>query len=131
MAQGTPNMTNEALRTLLAIGGWSDDRAREVEIAGPMDPVLPTPFRIAETAAATLAAVGLATNDLWEIRTGRRQKIALDTRQATASLRGGHYLNIEDEHVSPKRHDVMGFYPARNGRWSYVHANFPNHRAAA
>jgi hypothetical protein len=22
-------------------------------------------------------------------------------------------------------------YPAKNGRWSYVHANFPNHRAAA
>ncbi|HEY6476432.1 MAG TPA: CoA transferase, partial [Polyangia bacterium] len=26
---------------------------------------------------------------------------------------------------------VMGVYPARNGRWSYIHANFPNHRAAA
>src|SRR5437588_3750379 len=25
----------------------------------------------------------------------------------------------------------MGMYPAKNGRWSYVHANFPNHRAAA
>lgn len=25
----------------------------------------------------------------------------------------------------------MGFYPARNGRWSYLHCNFPNHRAAA
>jgi crotonobetainyl-CoA:carnitine CoA-transferase CaiB-like acyl-CoA transferase len=25
----------------------------------------------------------------------------------------------------------MGTYPAKNGRWSYVHANFPHHRAAA
>jgi crotonobetainyl-CoA:carnitine CoA-transferase CaiB-like acyl-CoA transferase len=25
----------------------------------------------------------------------------------------------------------MGVYPARNGRWSYLHGNFPNHRAAA
>src|SRR5271169_4849114 len=25
----------------------------------------------------------------------------------------------------------MGMYPAKSGRWSYVHANFPNHRAAA
>jgi hypothetical protein len=25
----------------------------------------------------------------------------------------------------------MGVYPAKNGRWSYIHANFPNHRAAA
>ena len=25
----------------------------------------------------------------------------------------------------------MGFYPTRDGRWSYLHCNFPNHRAAA
>ena len=25
----------------------------------------------------------------------------------------------------------MGVYPAKNGRWSYIHANFPNHRDAA
>ena len=25
----------------------------------------------------------------------------------------------------------MGVYPARNGRWSYLHCNFPNHRDAA
>jgi crotonobetainyl-CoA:carnitine CoA-transferase CaiB-like acyl-CoA transferase len=25
----------------------------------------------------------------------------------------------------------MGIYPARHGRWSYLHCNFPNHRAAA
>jgi len=25
----------------------------------------------------------------------------------------------------------MGMYPAKDGRWSYIHANFPNHRAAA
>src|SRR5213083_557770 len=25
----------------------------------------------------------------------------------------------------------MGVYPAKNGRWSYLHCNFPNHRAAA
>jgi crotonobetainyl-CoA:carnitine CoA-transferase CaiB-like acyl-CoA transferase len=25
----------------------------------------------------------------------------------------------------------MGVYPTKDGRWSYIHANFPNHRAAA
>jgi hypothetical protein len=25
----------------------------------------------------------------------------------------------------------MGVYPTRDGRWSYLHCNFPNHRAAA
>jgi crotonobetainyl-CoA:carnitine CoA-transferase CaiB-like acyl-CoA transferase len=124
-------MINNALRTILPIAGWPESRASEVEITGPLDPVLPTPFRITETSTATLAAVGLAVNDLWELRTGRRQKISIDTRRATASLRSGNYLKLNGEVVSNERNAVMGFYPAKNGRWSYVHSNFPNHRAAA
>jgi len=39
-------MTNDALRTILPIAGWGDERARAVEITGGTDPILPTPFRI-------------------------------------------------------------------------------------
>jgi hypothetical protein len=78
-------MSSDALRTILPLAGWSDDRARAVEISADADPILPTPFRIGETSAAALAAVGLAASALWEVRTGRRQQIAVDTRQATAS----------------------------------------------
>ena len=124
-------MPNDALRTILPIAGWSEDRAGEVEITGGGDPILPTPFRISETSAATLAAVGLAASDLWALRTGRRQQIGVDTRQATASLRSGHYLKLDGVPVSPAPHGVMGIYPAKNGRWSYLHCNFPNHREAA
>ena len=30
-----------------------------------------------------------------------------------------------------ERPSVMGVYPAQNGRWNYLHCNFPNHREAA
>src|SRR5438477_5225367 len=126
---------HDALRTILPIAGWptdrAEERARSVEITGGADPVLPTPFRIGDTSAAALAATALAAADLWELRTGRRQEVAVDLRQATASLRSGHYLKMENTDVSRERNPVMGMYPAKNGRWSYVHANFPNHRAAA
>ncbi len=122
---------HDALRTILPVAGWPEERARSVEFTGGGDPVLPTPFRIGETAAAALAATGLAAADLWELRSGRRQQVAVDLRQATASLRSGHYLKMENTDVSRERNPVMGMYPAKNGRWSYVHANFPNHRAAA
>jgi crotonobetainyl-CoA:carnitine CoA-transferase CaiB-like acyl-CoA transferase len=124
-------MANEALRTILRIAGWGDERAREVQITGRADPILPTPFRIGETSAAALAAVGLAVSDLWQLRTGRRQEVAVDTRQATASLRSGHYMKLDGAPVPTDRNTVMGVYPARNGRWSYLHCNFPNHREAA
>ncbi|MGH7040060.1 MAG: CoA transferase, partial [Stellaceae bacterium] len=73
----------------------------------------------------------LAAAELWQIRTGRRQEVAVDLRQAVASLRSGHYLRLDGAPVPTDRNTVMGVYPAKNGRWSYIHANFPNHRAAA
>jgi crotonobetainyl-CoA:carnitine CoA-transferase CaiB-like acyl-CoA transferase len=124
-------MAHDALRTILPIAGWPEERARAVEITGGADPVLPTPFRIGAAGAAALAATGLAAADLWELRTGRRQEVAVDLRQAVASLRSGHYLQVNGARVRNERNPVMGMYPAKNGRWSYVHANFPNHRAAA
>jgi len=124
-------MAHDALRTILPIAGWPDERARAVEITGGADPVLPTPFRIGAAGAAALAATGLAAADLWELRSGRRQQVAVDLRQAVASLRSGHYLQVNGAKVREDRNPVMGMYPAKNGRWSYIHANFPNHRAAA
>ncbi len=124
-------MAYDALRTILPIAGWPEERARAVEITGGADPILPTPFRIGAAGAAALAATGLAAADLWELRGGRRQDVAVDLRQAVASLRSGHYMQINGAAVSTERNPVMGVYPARNGRWSYIHANFPNHRAAA
>ena len=124
-------MTNDALRTLLPIAGWLEERARVVEITGGTDPILPTPFRIGETSAAALAAVGLAVSDLWDLRTGRRQEISVDTRQATASLRSGRHMQMDGAPISNERNTVVGVYPAKNGHWSYLHCDFPNHRAAA
>ena len=124
-------MTSDVLRGILQLARWGEDRARAVEITDAADPILPTPYRIGETSAAALAAVGLAASDLWQLRAGRGQRVAVDTRQATASLRSGRYMHMDGAPVSTERNSVMGVYPAKNGRWSYLHCNFPNHREAA
>ncbi|MCG8544067.1 MAG: CoA transferase, partial [Alphaproteobacteria bacterium] len=124
-------MNSAALRTIMPFAGWSKDRLNDVEIIGNFDAKLPTPFRITETASAALTAVGLAVSDLWELRTGRRQSLSIDAGHATASLRSTKYLRLDGEKVRTDRNDVMGMYPARDGHWSYLHCNFPHHRAAA
>ena len=124
-------MTRDALSTLIPLAGWSGNRTREVEFTGHTDPILPTPFRIGETAAASLAAVGLAVSDIWKLRTGRDQQIGVDVRRATASLRSSKYMTKDGKSIATERHPLMGVYPATNGRWSYLHCNFPNHRAVA
>src|SRR5437773_8146960 len=121
---------HDALRTILPIASWAEERARTVEITGGTDPILPKPFRIGETSAAALAATGLAVSDLWQLRTGRRQDVAVDSRQATASLRSGHYMKLDGAEVSTERNAVMGGYAAKNGRWSYLHCNFLDRRLA-
>lgn len=122
-------MMNNALKTLLPIAGWTEDRAKVLEITGGTDPILPTPFRIGETSTAALAAVGMAAADLWALRTGRLQDVAVDARQATASLRGGRYMRLEKApEASEHERSIAGIYPSRNGRWSYLHASWPNHR---
>ena len=122
---------SEALRTILPIAGWGDTQAADVTFTGGADPVLPTPFRIGTAGAATLAAAGLAAAELWQVRTGRRQRVTVDVRQATAALRSATYLHLAGTDVSSARNTVMGCYPTRDGRWCYLHCNFPNHRAAA
>ena len=124
-------MNNEILRGLLPLAGWNEDRLDDLTITGGSDPILPTSFRIGDTSTAALSAVGLAVSDLWESRTGRKQRVSVDARRATASLRSGKYMQMDGAGVSTERNMVMGTYPTKDGRWSYLHCNFPNHRAAA
>ena len=124
-------MPQAALRSILPAVGWDTAKADAVTFSGGTDPILPTPFRIADAGAATLAATGLAAADLWELRSGKSQPVSVDVRQATASLRSGQYMKLGDGEVSHARNSIMGIYPTKDGRWSYLHCNFPNHRAAA
>ena len=124
-------MNNEILRGLLPLAGWNEDRLDDLTLTGGSDPILPTSFRIGDTSTAALSAVGLAVSDLWESKTGRKQRVSVDARRATASLRSGKYMQMDGAGVSTERNMVMGTYPTKDGRWSYLHCNFPNHRAAA
>jgi crotonobetainyl-CoA:carnitine CoA-transferase CaiB-like acyl-CoA transferase len=121
----------DALRRILPVTGWSDDAATTVTFTGGLDPTVPTPFKVGVAGAATIAASGLAAAQLWEMRSGRRQQVAVDVRQATASMRSGTYMKLGDGALSHARNSIMGTYPTRDGRWSYLHCNFPNHRAVA
>ena len=121
----------EALHRIQPVTGWSNDTVTGVTFTGGLDPAVPTPFKVGVAGAATIAAAGLAAAQLWEQRSGRKQQVAVDVRQATASMRSGTYMKLGDGALSHARNSIMGTYPTKDGRWSYLHCNFPNHRAAA
>src|SRR5258708_38620789 len=109
---------NEALRTILPIAGWGDTQAADVTFTGGADPVLPTPFHIGAAGAATLAASGLAATELWQVRTGRRQRGGVDLRQATAAVRSGPHLQLAGTDRSPPRNTLLRVCPHRHALWA-------------
>ena len=119
-------LTTTALAELAALAGL-DPAASPVEMSG-VDPVFPTRYRIGTAGAAALAAVGLAVSELWALRTGRRQRIAVDVRAAAASLRSTKYFVLDGKPLAGEWDPFSGFYPVRDGGWIRLHCNFPHHR---
>lgn len=109
----------------------------EVSITGA-DPVFSTQFKIGETCAAVLAGVGTAVNDIWELKTGRRQTVGIDVRRAAGALRSTKYLQKADANgdfqlVVNENHERMiqitQPWPTKDGRWFLPHFGLPNLQA--
>jgi crotonobetainyl-CoA:carnitine CoA-transferase CaiB-like acyl-CoA transferase len=125
-------MTSDAaLREIAYSIGLSDITMRSVRIEGDADPIVQSLFKIGAAGAAAISASGLAAADLWNMRTGRRQGVSIDRRQAAAGMRSGNYLKLNGIAIPEKYNAIMGTYRTRDGRWAYIHTNFPQQRAAA
>jgi crotonobetainyl-CoA:carnitine CoA-transferase CaiB-like acyl-CoA transferase len=120
-----------------AFGGLKPPPKDEVTIAGA-DPVLSTRFKIGETCAAALGGVGVAVSDIMEMKTGRRQKVAIDVRHAAASLRSSGYLQRPDaggtfKPIVNDNHEAMRAitqpWATKDGRWVLPHFGLPNLQA--
>ena len=120
-------MIPPSLLHLTRLGGLPDPDPAYVEVAAS-DPVLATRYRLAEAGAASIAATGLAAAELWALRTGRRQRVAVNGRHAAAAMRSNHYLQINGAAPSRPRDQITGFYQVKDGRWIYLHCNFSNLR---
>ena len=118
-----------AFDKLMAIRGLPLPEKDEVSITGS-DPVLNTHFRLAATALAAIAGIGVAVNDLWELKTGRRQSIAIDAVAATAALKSKNYFQAKNangvfENVTDASHEanrgLTGIFQTKDGRWLLPH----------
>ena len=120
-------MANPHLNHLLQLAGLPASVADNVEITSS-DLLLATPYKFVAPGAACIAATGLAAAELWKLKTGRTQKVSLDTYAAAAALRSPRYLKIDGKKPEEDGAKVTGFYQLKDGRWIYLHCNFPNVR---
>ena len=108
-----------------------------VRLAGA-DPVFSTSFKIGETCAAVLGGIGVAVCDIWELKTGRSQKVSIDVRHAAAGLRSCIYMQRPGpdgafKSVANKSTEAMLAitqpWPTKDGRWVLPHFGLPNLQA--
>src|SRR5712672_4517083 len=94
------------------------------------EPQLPSSFRVAAAAQASVAATGLAAAEIWELRSGQSQGVAVDMRHAVVECRSERYLRVDGK-PSPMAWDIIaGIYKTRDNRFVRLHTNFPHHRDA-
>lgn len=117
------------MHDVLKLAGRVPRVADDVRFSGG-DPVFPTPFAIGSAAAAALGAIGLAASDLWRLRTGCGQSVAVDLRAAAASLRSNTYV-LRDGKKPVSWDPLAGHYATSDGRHMFLHTNHPHHRAGA
>ena len=123
-----------AFEEVLDVRGLERPEAGQVSITG-QDPVLTTRYKIGETCAAVLGGVGLAVSDIWELKTGRRQEVAIDARRAAATLKSSYLMQQPDETgafqdvINPNHEHMIQCtqpWPTKDGRWFLPHFGLPN-----
>lgn len=117
------------MHDVLTLAGRMPRADDDVRFSGG-DPVFPTPFAIGSAGAAALGAIGVAASDLWRLRTGRGQTVAVDLRAAAASLRSNTYV-LRDGQKPVSWDPLAGHYATSDGRHMFLHTNHPHHRAGA
>src|ERR1700732_4202128 len=93
-------------------------------------PQLPSSFRVAAAAQAAIAAAGLAAAQIWKLRSGQSQDVAVDMRHAVVECRSERYLRVDDKPPPPAWDVIAGVYRTRDHRFVRLHTNFPHHRDA-
>jgi crotonobetainyl-CoA:carnitine CoA-transferase CaiB-like acyl-CoA transferase len=94
------------------------------------EPQLPSSFRVAAAAQASIAAAGLAAAQIWQLRSGQSQDVAVDMCHAVVECRSERYLRVDGK-GSPMAWDaIAGIYKTRDARFVRLHTNFPHHRDA-
>jgi crotonobetainyl-CoA:carnitine CoA-transferase CaiB-like acyl-CoA transferase len=94
------------------------------------EPQLPSSFRVAAAAQASIAATGLAAAQIWKLRSGQSQDVTVDMAHAIVECRSERYLRVDGK-GSPMVWDaIAGIYKTRDRRFVRLHTNFPHHRDA-
>src|SRR5712671_7519711 len=119
---------SEILADLWTLAGGEVSALDAVTLRGE-ESQLPSSFRVA-AAQASIAAAGLAAAQIWKLRSGQSQDVAVDIRHAVVECRSERYLRVDGKPPPPAWDAIAGIYQTRDRRLVRLHTNFRHHRDA-
>ena len=119
----------EILSDIWTSAGGDAQALDAVKLTGD-EPQLPSSFRVAAAAQASVAAAGLAAAQIWKLRSGQSQDVAVDMRHAVVECRSERYLRVDGKPPRPAWDATAGIYKTRDQRFVRLHTNFRHHRDA-
>jgi len=120
---------HEILADLWASAGGEPAAHDAVTLTG-QEPQLPSSFRVAAAAQASIAAAALAAAQIWQMRSGQSQNVAVDMGHAVVECRSERYLRVDGKPPPPAWDAIAGIYKTRDRRFVRLHTNFTHHRDA-
>src|SRR3979490_1326233 len=121
--------TTEILADIWTSAGGDPAALNAVRLSGD-EPQLPSSFRVAAAAQVSVAATGLAAAEIWKLRSGQAQQVAVDMRHAVVECRSERYLRVDGKPPPPQWDAIAGVYKTRDARFVRLHTNFRHHRDA-
>src|SRR3954466_10930575 len=121
--------TNDILANVWTSVGGNVAALDAVKLTGE-EPQLPSSFRVAAAAQVSVAATGLAAAEIWKLRSGQSQDVAVDMRHAVVECRSERYLRVDGKPPPPAWDAIAGVYRTRDARFVRLHTNFRHHRDA-
>jgi crotonobetainyl-CoA:carnitine CoA-transferase CaiB-like acyl-CoA transferase len=125
-----PNLSPQQILAALWTGAGGDASAFDAVTLTGDEPQLPSSFRVAAAAQASIAVAGLAAANIWRLRSGQSQDVKVDMRHAVVECRSERYLRVDGKPPPPAWDAIAGIYKTRDDRFVRLHTNFPHHRDA-
>src|SRR5215813_6215529 len=119
----------DIIADLWTLAGGAPSALDAVRLTGS-EPVLPSSFRVAAAAQASVAASALAAAELWKQRTAEPQGVSVDMLHAVVECRSERYLRVDGKPPPPTWDPTAGVYRTGGGRYVRLHTNFRHHRDA-
>ena len=106
MVKTSNRLATEALNEIWQMTGCDASALDNIKLTGE-DPVLSSIFRVGTAASATIGAASLAAAEIWRLRTGNRQELSLNCRDAAIAFCSENYTRVVGNRALNSGHQFL------------------------